>query len=70
MCPALASLVAQVVKNPTAVQEMQIRSPDWEDSLEKETAAHFNVLAWRIPWTKELGELYSMGLRNPTQPSD
>ena len=70
MCPALASLVAQVVKNPTAVQEMQIRSPDWEDSLEKETAAHFNVLAWRIPWTKEPGELYSMGLRNPTQPSD
>ena len=49
---------------------MQVQSLVWEDPLEKEMAAHFNILAWRIPWTKEPGELWSMGLRNPTQLSD
>ena len=59
-----------MVKNPPAVQEMQVRSLDWEDPLEKEMVAHFNILAWRIPWTKGPGEVWSMGLRNPTQLSD
>ena len=62
--------MAQIVKNLPAVQEMQVQSLGWEDPLEKEMAAHFNILAWRIPWTKEPGELWSMGLRNPTQLSD
>ena len=35
----------------------------WEDSLEKETATHFSILAWEIPWTEEPGELQSIGLQ-------
>ena len=50
-----------MVKNPPAVQEMQVRYLDWEDPLEKEMAAHFNILAWRILWTKEPGGLEYMG---------
>ena len=34
-----------------------------EDPLEKETATHSSILAWRIPWMKEPGGLQSMGLR-------
>ena len=33
----------------------------WEDLLEKEMATHSSILAWRIPWTEELGRLQSMG---------
>ena len=33
----------------------------WEDTLEKEMETHSNILAWRIPWTEELGGLQSMG---------
>ena len=46
-----ASLVAQLVKNPPAMQETWVRSLGWEDPLEKEKATHSSVLAWRIPWT-------------------
>ena len=37
------------------VQERQVRSLGWEDSLEKEMATHSSILAWRIPWTEEPG---------------
>ena len=37
------------------------QSLDWEDALEKGMATHFNILAWRIPWTEEPGRLPSMG---------
>ena len=47
--------VAQVVKNPLAMQETWVRSPCWEDPLEK--AIHSSILAWRIPWIEELGRL-------------
>ena len=57
----ICSLVAQLVKNPPAVQETWIRSLGWEDSLEKGKAAHSSVLAWRIPGTIEPGGLPSMG---------
>ena len=33
----------------------------WEDLLEKEMATHSSALAWKIPWTEELGRLQSMG---------
>ena len=56
-----ASLVAQLVKNPPAVQETWVRSLRWEDPLEKEMATHTSVLAWRIPWTEEPGGLQSIG---------
>ena len=46
-----ASLVAQTVKNPPAVRETWVRSLGREDPLEKRTATHSSILAWRIPWT-------------------
>ena len=42
---------------------MQVQSPGWEDTLEKEMATHSSILAWRIPWTEEPGGLQSMGLQ-------
>ena len=45
------SLVAQLVKNPPALQETWVQSLGWEDPLEKRKATHSNILAWRIPWT-------------------
>ena len=56
-----ASLVAQTVKNPPAVQKTWVRALGWEDPLEKEIGTHSRVLAWRIPWTEEPGGLQSMG---------
>ena len=44
------SLVAQLVKNPPAMWETWVQSLGWEDSLEKGTATHSSILAWRIPW--------------------
>ena len=46
-----ASLVAQVVKNPPAMQETWVRSLHWEDTLEKGKATHSSILGSRIPWT-------------------
>ena len=46
-----ASLVAQLVKNPPAVQETLVRFLGQEDPLEKGTATHTSVLAWKVPWT-------------------
>ena len=43
-----ASLVAQTVKNLSVMQETQVRSLDWEDLLEKGTAIHSSILAWRF----------------------
>ena len=50
-----SSLVAQMVKNPSAMQETQAQSLDWEDPLEKGMATHSHILAWRIPWTEDPG---------------
>ena len=44
-----ASLVAQMVKNPTAMQETWVQSLGWEDLLEESMATHSSILAWRIP---------------------
>ena len=38
-----------------------VRSLGGEEPLEKEMATHFSILAWKIPWTEELGRLQSMG---------
>ena len=46
----MAILVAQLIKNPLAVRETWVRSLGWEDPLEKGTATHSSILAWRIPW--------------------
>ena len=44
-----ASLVAQMVKNLPVMQDTQVQSLGWEDTLEKEMATHSSILAWRIP---------------------
>ena len=50
-----------VVKNLPAKQETQVGSLGWKDPLEKEMATHSSILAWKIPWTEETGELQSVG---------
>ena len=56
-----ASLVTQMVKNLSAVQEKRVASLDQEDPLEKGMTTHSSVLAWRIPGTGERGGLPCMG---------
>ena len=56
-----ASLVGQAVENQPAMWETWVRSLGWKDPLEKGTATHSSVLAWRIPWTEEPGGLQSLG---------
>ena len=57
------SLVAQMIKNLPVMQETWVRSLGQEVPLEKEMVTHSSILAWRIPWTEELGKLQSMGLQ-------
>ena len=64
------SLVAQMVKNPPATRETQLQSLGWEDPLEKGTATHASILAWRILWTEEPGRPQSMGQQSRTRLSD
>ena len=45
----LASLVAQLVKNPPAMQETWVQFLGWEDPLEEGMLTHSSILAWRIP---------------------
>ena len=47
-----ASLVAQMVRNPPAMQETWDLSLGREDPLEEGMATHSSILAWRIPWTE------------------
>ena len=53
--------MAQLGKNPPAMQETWVQSLGWEDPLEKGKATHSSILAWRIPWTEEPGRLQSTG---------
>ena len=55
--------MVQRVKNLPAMQETQIRFLGLEDPLEKGTATHSNILAWRIPWTQELGHATAQGFQ-------
>ena len=50
-----------MVKNLSAKQETQVRSPSWENPLDKEMATHSSILAWRITRTEEPGRLQPMG---------
>ena len=54
-----ATLAAQWQRIHLPLQETPVRSPDQEDPLEKEMAAHSSVLAWEIPWTQEPEGLWS-----------
>ena len=40
---------------------MWVPSLDWEDSLTEGMATHSSILAWRIPWTEEPGQLRYTG---------
>ena len=55
------SLVAQMVKRLSTMQETWVQSLGWEYPLEKEMAIHSSTIAWKIPWTEEPGRLLSMG---------
>ena len=51
-----------VVKTlPASAQESQVQSLGQEDPLEEKMATHSSILAWRILWTEESGELQSIG---------
>ena len=56
--------MAQRVKKPPAMyetQEARLQSLGREDTLEEETATHSSILACRIPWTEDPGELQAWG---------
>ena len=54
-----ASLVAQTVENLPAIQDTGVQSLGRKDPLQKEMAAHSNILKWRIAWAEEPGSLHS-----------
>ena len=65
----MLALSTQMVKNLPAMQEPQethARSLGQEDPLQKGTATHSSILAWKIPWTEEPGRLQSLGLQRDT----
>ena len=59
----MGGVVAQRGKNLRAMQETQVSFLSREDPLEEGMTTHSSTLAWRIPWTEEPGELWSMGLQ-------
>ena len=63
ICPLfyIPSLVAQMVKKLPAMPETWVQSLGLEDPLEKGTAIHSSILAWRMPWTEKPGGLQSIG---------
>ena len=56
-----ASLVAQMVKNPPAIQETWVSSPIWEDALEEDKATHSSN-SWRIPKNKRHSQATAHGV--------
>ena len=59
--------MAHTVKNLSAMQETWVQSLGPEDLLRKGMVTHSSTLAWRIPWTEELGDLQSMGSQSVRQ---
>ena len=55
------SLVAQMLRSLPVMWETLVQSLDQEDPLEKETATHSSMLAWKIQWMEEPVRLQSMG---------
>ena len=49
--------MAQMVKNLPAMWKIQVQFLGLEDPLEKGMITHFRILAWKIPWTEEPGEV-------------
>ena len=63
-------LVAQSVKNLPAIWETWVQSLGRDDPPEKGLHNYSSILAWRIPWTKEPGELHFGVAKNKTQLSN
>ena len=57
------ALLAQMVKNLPVMWETWVQSLGWKDPLEKGTATHSSIFAWRNPWTEDPGGRQSMGLQ-------
>ena len=55
--------VAQMMKNLLTLWETWVQFLGQEDRLEKGMTTHSSILAWRIPWTEEIGRLQSMELQ-------
>ena len=66
----MTSLVAQMVKRLSAMQETWVRSLGREDPPETEMAIHSSTIAWKIRWTEESGRLQSMGSQSQTRLSN
>ena len=49
------------------MRETWVQSVGWEDPLEKGTATHCSILAWRNPWTEELGRPQPKGSQGWTR---
>ena len=62
-----SSLMAQQVKNPSAMQETWVPSLGREDPLEEEMATQSSILAWKIPCAEEPARLQSMGSQRETE---
>ena len=55
--------MAQRLKRLPGMRETRVSFLGREDPPEKEMTTHSSILAWRIPWTEELGRLQSMELQ-------
>ena len=64
------SLVAQMVKRLSTMQETRVQAPGREDPLEKEMAIHSSTTACKIPWTEEPGRLVYGVAKSRTRLSD
>ena len=53
--------MVQMVKRLSIMRETWVRALAWEDPLEKEMAIHSSTIAWKIPWTEELGSYSPWG---------
>ena len=62
--------MVQMVKRLPAMRETRVQSLGREDALEKETATHSSILAWKTPWMEKPGGLQSMELQSRTRLSD
>ena len=66
VCLGRASLEAQSVKNPPAMQESRVQTLGWEDPLEKEMATHYSILAWEIHGQRRLAGYSPWGRKSQT----
>ena len=61
------NLNSSTVKSLPEMQETQVRSPGWEDPLQKEMATYSSIPAWKIPWTEEPSRLQPMRSQSQTR---